>query len=142
MKASEYKNLVKDKQQTESVELPSGAVFLVRPAPLKQWTMTGILPASLAAKMQLVAQAGKDTQKAAAVVLNSFTEKDFLQQQELGRKLVEFCAVEPKISVDGSNPDAIAPEDMPPDDFEALMKWIWSGGKASAELANFRREGQ
>ena len=129
------------KQLVEDVPLPSGAVFKMRLAPIKQWVATGVLPASLAAKMQTAAQSG-NTEEVAKKVLASFTEEDFVAQQNLAKRLLEHCCVEPKVSVAADDPDALQPEDIDPDDFEFLMKWIWSGGKSGESLGMFPEQRQ
>ena len=139
MKAEEYKKLASAKQVTEEVTLPSGAIFKMRVAPIQNWVQTGVLPASLTYKMQVVAQA-KAPEEAAQIVIETFTEEDYVAQQTLSRKLLEFCCVEPKISVGGDDPDALQPEDITPDDFQFLSKWVWSGGKAGESLETFRKQ--
>jgi hypothetical protein len=141
MKASDYKKHAQKHQKLETVPLPSGKSFIMRLAPIQQWVTTGILPASLAGKMQIAARA-KDKNKAAAAVLESFTEEDYAKQQELSRKLLEFCCVEPRISIDGSDAEALAPADLLPEDFEFLVEWCWSGGEAGKSLATFRAQAQ
>lgn len=138
MKASDYKKLASQKQTTEEITLPSGATFKLRVAPLKQWVAVGILPASLTAKMQEIVKQ-VDNEAAGQYVLEHFTEQDFANQQQLGRRLLEYCAVEPKVKIDAApDDDAIAPEDIMPEDFEVIMKWIWSGGRQGETLAKFR----
>jgi len=145
MKANEYRKQAQQKQVTQSLALPSGAVFLMRLAPIQQWTTTGLLPASLAAKMQLVAQA--DKAQANEIVLKHYTEKDFVDSQNMGRRMLEYCCLEPKIFIEkpgepdrGPADDELSPEDILPEDFEAIMRWIWSGGEQGESLAEFRNE--
>jgi hypothetical protein len=143
MKASEYKKLASAKQVTEEVRLPSGAVFKMRLAPIQQWVATGIMPASLSAKMQQIVNDAKSEDDVTKRVLATFTEQDFIDQQKVGRRLLEYCAVEPKVRVDpAAEPDldAIAPEDILDNDFRELMKWIWSGGRQGETLTKFRRK--
>jgi len=134
---TKYLKFASAARTVEDVTLPSGFVFKMRPAPIQAWAATGVLPASLAAKMQAAAQAA-DTGAAAEEVIKTFDEDDFLKQQQLSRRLLEYCCVDPKVSVDGSDPEALAPEDITPGDFVALMKWCWSGGAAGESLSNFR----
>lgn len=145
MKATDYKKHSQKKQITEDVPLPSGAVFKMRLAPIQQWTTTGVLPASLAVKMETVAKA-KNAAEANAVVLEHFTEQDFIDSQSVGRRMLEYCCIEPKVYIAKPGEpireltdDEILPEDILPEDFEAIMKWIWSGGKQGASLAKFSR---
>ena len=87
--------------------------------------------------MQAIAQAS-DTKAAADLVIKTFTEADFLKQQELSRKVLEYCCVSPKVRETHEDADTITYDDLTPGDFEALMKWCWSGGKAGESLSNFR----
>lgn len=142
MKASEYKKLASAKQVVEEVPLPSGAVFKLRAAPIQQWVAVGLLPGSLAAKMQQLAKT-TDPQAQSDFVLQNFTEQDFVDSQNLGKRLLEFCAVEPKVIVaeevaESGNDEAIGVNDILPEDFEAIMKWVWAGGSQGEALANFR----
>lgn len=139
MKAQDYKKLARNREKIEELTLPSGAVFRVRAAPIAQWSTVGILPASLAAKMQAAAKA-TDIEGVAKQILATFTEKDFMQQQELGRKLLEYCCIEPKVAVNSEAADTISPEDILPEDFQFLMQWLWSGGKEAQGLETFRNE--
>jgi hypothetical protein len=142
MKASEYKKLASEKQVVEELLLPSGAVFKMRVAPIQQWVTTGVLPASLTAKMQKASQT-KEKDAVNEYVLRHFTEQDFIDSQKVGKRMLEYCAVEPKVVIN-TEPgtelpdDAITPEDILPEDFEAIMKWIWAGGKQGESLASFR----
>lgn len=146
MKATDYKKHSEKRQVTEDVPLPSGAVFKMRLAPIQQWTTTGVLPASLAVKMEVVAKS-KNATEANEVVLKHFTEQDFIDSQNVGRRMLAYCSLEPKIFIAKPGEpdrtpadDEIIPEDILPEDFEAIMKWIWSGGKQGASLAKFSRK--
>lgn len=141
MKAEDYKKLAKKKEVvTEDVPLPSGAIFKMRPAPLQAWIAVGLLPASMAAMMDKAATAGgKQAEQIAKEAIKQFTIEDFEKTTSMGRKLLEYSCVEPRVCVDGTDPDALGVEDIDPDDLSFLMKWVWSGGKAATVAANFRK---
>lgn len=141
MKASVYKKLASAKQVIEELTLPSGVgTFKMRTAPIPQWVATGVLPASLTAKMQELAKKS-DPNAANDYVVQHFTEKDFADQQGLGKRLLEYCCIEPKVVVSREPVgEEIAPEDILPEDFEVIMKWIWSGGRQGETLEKFRKQ--
>lgn len=141
MKASDYKKLASQKQVVEEVTLPSGAVFKMRLAPIEQWATSGVLPASLTGKMRQAA--AKSKEEADEYVLRYFTEQDFVDSQSICRRLLEYCCVEPKVKINPSpeeESDVIAPEDILPEDFPAVMKWIWSGGRQGETLSKFHQQ--
>jgi hypothetical protein len=139
MKASDYKKHANKKQITEKITLPSGAEWQMRLPNLEQWVIAGKLPSSLVGKMAEAAKASDGQNEQAAVeLLKSFTEDEFNKALILGRELLIYSAVEPKVSSDGSG-DTLAIEDILPDDFAYLTKYVWSGGKQGQRLETFRK---
>lgn len=146
MNAKEYKKLTAARQKTEELKLPSGGIFEMRLAPIQQWTATGVLPAGLAVKMEAVSKA-KNKTEANNIVLRHFTEQDFVDSQNVNRRMLEYCCVRPRVILlgPGESPRELGelelyPEDIPDEDFETILGWIWSGGKQGESLAKFSRK--
>lgn len=144
MNAKDYKKLASAKRGAKAVidvTVPSGGVWKMIEPPIQQFVMAGKLPASLAAKMAAAAT-GKDVADAGQEMLEKLTPEDLMQNLQFCRDLLLHCAVEPKIVID-ADPDSeteIAPEDIDPEDFEFLIKWVMTGGKAGESLETFRSE--
>jgi hypothetical protein len=142
MNAKDYKKLASAKQgdMVQEVTLPSKAVWKMLEPPIKQFVMAGKLPASLAAKMAGIAQRHEGEVDGEAM-LKELSREDLMKNLEFGRDLLLHCAVEPRISLAVPLPeDAIAPEDILPEDFEFLLGWVMSGGKSGEGLGTFRGE--
>lgn len=142
MKAAEYKRLASAKRVEApllDVELPSGCVWKLREPPIEQFVLAGKLPAALAAKMAKAAQDG-GSEQADKDLQDSLTPEDLLNNMAFGRDLLLYCAVEPRISLNPTSDDEIAPEDILPDDFTFLVSWVMTGGKSGERLGTFRPE--
>jgi hypothetical protein len=137
MKAQDYRKLSTKKADTLiDVTLPSGAVWKLRQPPIQQFIAAGKLPSSLVGK--LAAAAATDSDPNAAVKTLNPTE--LIQSLEFSRDLLLACAVEPRISLNPKSDDEIAPEEILPEDFQFLMKWVIQGGKVGESLSTFRPE--
>jgi hypothetical protein len=137
MNAKQYQELASGKRsEATEVTLPSGAVWKLREPPIQQWIVSGKLPSALAAKMaQAASNGGADDPQQ---MLQQLTPEDLLSNLEFGRDLLLFCAVEPRITLGPTNENAIAPEDILPEDFAFLMSWVLSGGVTGEGLSTFR----
>jgi hypothetical protein len=144
MNAQDYKQMASAKQGSALIDvtLPSGAVWKLKEPPIQQFVMAGKLPASLAAKMAAIAKKHEGNKDATGkAMVSEIGTEGLMKNLEFGRDLLLHCAVEPRISIESPVPDdAIAPEDILPEDFEFLIGWVMSGGKSGASLGTFRSE--
>jgi len=145
MNASDYKKLASAKRteiETFDVEVPSGAVWKLREPPIQQFVLAGKLPATLVTKMAEAAQKAAnngDLEAAKKEFFETLTHEDILTNLAFGRDLLLYCAVEPKITLDGTDSDeTIKPEEILPDDFMFLISWCMKGGKSGDSLNTFR----
>jgi hypothetical protein len=115
-------------QSAELLTLPSGLKLKVyRPSPLWWAQNRGVLPASLAARLQ---ESG----------MTDFSEEELVSYSKWLTTLVTETVVEPGISL---QPDAtqIHPNDISPDDLTAII--LYAVGETSVDgrsLTTFRRE--
>lgn len=147
MKASEYRKKMasagRSSETIHDVKLPSGCVWKLKEPPIQQFIVSGKLPASLAAKMAQVSTANGGDQTAVSEALKQeLTPEDFTNSLAFGRDLLLFCAVEPRISLNPTFEDEIAPEEIDPEDFDFLLGWVISGGKSGSGLGLFRSKRQ
>lgn len=147
MKGSEYRAMAAKTVAIHDVALPSGAVFKLKTPPLSQWVASGVLPLSLLTKMKSYAEKaaqGDVTEDAVNSIVASMTEEEFMVQIDLGKQMLKFAMVEPKLSLPGEpeNDDAIGIAEIIEEDYAALMKWLWGGGAAGSTAAGFRTKGR
>lgn len=143
--AKNYKQLASAKRQEETVHdvtLPSGAVWKMADPPIQRFIATGKLPQGLVTKMTAIAKrTGGDPGETGKEMLKNLSPEDMVSTLFFVRDLLQYCARDPKISTETPTPDdAIAPEEIIPEDFEFLSNWVLSGGNAGSGLGTFRRE--
>jgi hypothetical protein len=124
------------------IKLPSGFVWKLADPPIQQFVMSGKLPSHLAAKMAAAIKAsGGDVAEAQKKAMASLSPEDIIANLEFGRDLLLACAIEPRISLEHPVPDdAVAPEDILPEDFSFLLNWVMKGGESGNGLDTFRGE--
>lgn len=140
MNAQDYKKLASAKRTVYDLPLPSGAVWKVIDPPLQQFIATGRIPVGLAAQMASIAERNNsDPEATGMAMVKELGTENLLKNLEFGRDLLLHSVIEPRISNASPTPeDAIAPEDILPEDFEFVLGWALSGGKSGAGLKFFR----
>lgn len=106
--ASEWAKKGQEAAPAAAVELtlPSGAVILARrpdPVQLASW---GYLPLGLVQT---------DGQKASAA--------DLARYAAFMRDVLQYCCVQPRVSLDPQGPEEIAPGQIPDGDWQFIVKW-------------------
>lgn len=144
MNAKDYKKLASAKRAeavTFDVTLPSGSMWKLIEPPIQQFMLAGKLPASLTAKIAAIAtKTNGGSAEATREMMSELTPEDLLDNLAFGRDLLLFCAIEPRISLNPSSDNEIAPEDILPEDFLFLINWVMTGGKSGESLNTFRPE--
>ncbi len=108
----------------QDLELPSGMRILARRPDVVQLAMWQRLPVSLAA-----AAAGETPKQEAMRVADVAA---------VCRQILEYCCVQPRISLDPQGPEEIHPADIPDEDTEFILSWALRRQEAES-LAAFRR---
>jgi hypothetical protein len=123
--ASEWKGHAARAAAAEAVELtlPSGMTIKARrPSPL-QVAMWGHLPLGLAA--------------AAAPGSGALSSEDVRAGIELSRRLLEYCCVDPRVSLAPQGEHEIHPSDIPLTDTLFILRWA-RGEEDAEQLRTFR----
>lgn len=134
--AAAYKEKARARIKTQEVELPSGAIFLLRKPDLEKFAISGALPSSIAGKMEQAAKQGKSSEDAFLDLSPAEKEKSF----QFGRTLIFYICVEPRVVENPQSDDELTIEDLDSEDLKFLLEWARSGGGEAASLDNFRPE--
>lgn len=144
-RAEKYKKRGQEKREEEELQevtLPSGEVWLMATPPIQRFIRLGKLPDAMVAKMMAIMKSSKgDPAETGRLAAQRMTPDEMVSNLIFARDLLYYCAREPRISVEYPTPDdAIAPEDIIPEDFDFLTNWVMSGGNAGSGLETFRSE--
>lgn len=123
--------------EIHDVTMPSGFVWKLRKFPIAQWTLAGKVPNFFTSKTAMsMISAGTINEKSFGKNVNA---DDVNEMLDFMREVALYSAVSPRISLEPTSDDEIAPEDISKDDFNALIKWTMapSGGEAQG-LGKFR----
>jgi hypothetical protein len=114
------------------VRLPSGSVWQLIDPPAECFRLAGKLPAGLLSKVAPKSKApGIDDDELRRLAFKKLSPEEVVSNLTFARELLALCSRDPKISLVTPTPaDAIAPENILPEDFEFLKDWILSGGNA------------
>lgn len=137
-RGASYRKAARARVETFDVELPSGAVFLLRKPDLELFTLSGVLPVTVTAKMHAAQRAGQTADQAFA----DLAIDEQIKAVEFGRKMLEFICVDPRIVADPVADDEIGFEDLDPADLRFLTEWANTGGGDTAEAESFRNGGR
>jgi hypothetical protein len=127
-----YRERKQKLDQTQEVELPSGAVFLLRPVDLEVFAVSGALPLSIAEKMN-TAQSGGLTETEA---FRGLSEDEKQKSFNFARKLLQYNSVSPRIVDEPRAEDELSVEDLLPEDLRFLLDW--SKEDKTGQVGNFR----
>lgn len=123
-----------DKEELFDVECPSGMIFKCRRPNLAQFITSGVLPMSLASKLQEAAKDGD------AEMWKTLDWQDQVKTIEFTNKLVRYVVVSPKIvEFPQAGKDEIGYDELELIDYNALVKWASPGGGEAENLENFRQ---
>ena len=134
-RADAYRKQTAERFTAEEVELPSGAVFLLRRPQLSVWVMSGELPMTVSAAMQKQYR----TEEEAAQAFMALSVADQEKAAGFLRKLVVWTCLEPRIS-ETPDGDSILFSELEQQDLAFLIEWAKSAGGATADAANFRAQ--
>jgi hypothetical protein len=109
------------------LELPSGQEILARRPDAAQLAVWGRLPLQLAA----AAMTGGETPE--------FTVEDGVELMTFYRELLNYCCVEPRISLAPAGDDEIHPKDIPQEDWQYILRWAMRF-EEGRKFEGFRRE--
>lgn len=133
-RAAAYRKTAAGRVVTKEVELPSGAVFLLRIPNLEAFTVAGVLPVTLTAKMTAAQRSGQSAEDAFKDLPVEEQEKAFA----FARKLLMHICIDPRL-VDGDPQDGeLALDELDKEDLRFLSEWANSGGGAAGSVAPFR----
>lgn len=112
--------------QGEQVELPSGAVVLLRRPPLKSWMANGRMPQSLLnAAITARADAGNDLtlthQKTMEAVLED--NQKTIEAYKFMLEIVTYSMVQPELVEVVTGPNQLAMDELADEDFTYIVKW-------------------
>jgi hypothetical protein len=135
-----YKQIIEARRAQDHVQdltLPSGSTWKVSDPPLAHFMSAGKLPPALVEKMVAIAkESGGDPQAVLQITAKRLGPDDMVSFLIVTRDMLLHCVREPRISTETPTPeDAIAPEDILPEDFAFLRDWMWSGGAAQPVTA-------
>lgn len=123
--------------ETIEVELPSGEKFLLRKkVDLEMFVVSGVLPLSIADKMESAQKKGSSVEAA----FEQLSSGEKIKSIEFSTKLVRHICISPKIVDNPQTDDEIAPEELLPEDFTFLLNWAQSGGGEAGKLDGFHPE--
>lgn len=119
----------KARTRTE-LELPSGAVFVVRrPSPAVSFK-AGRLPSNLTAVAnQARSKKGESLQELGMKVLGKMSDEQMTAFVAYAAELVADVSVSPRIVVGATGEDELDPSDLSGDDFAFIFAWAAAGGQ-------------
>src|SRR5687767_1853974 len=103
-KAQQYKRIKAERLAKETLhefEAPSGLVWTLRKLNLAQFVMSGVMPMSLAGKL---AKASEEANGNHAQAFQNLDWKEQAKTIEFSAKVVRYCAVDPKIADNPTEP--------------------------------------
>lgn len=124
------------KEETFDFESPSGMVWKLRRPNLLQYAATGQMPVGLVVKM---AQSTPEEQESGTPFL-TLDGQEQLKTIEFASKLVQYCAVSPRIVEVPQNDDEIAYSEVELDDYNAILQWAVAGGGEAVNLDSFHQQ--
>jgi hypothetical protein len=121
MKASDYRKNKQKGELTGTIQLPSGASFVMRRPPLDVWIAAGKVPQSFLRAM-LEVQQGANTPDSI-----NLSAEETMAGLEFVTELIIYACVEPKVGLSPSSPDILDLAELEPEDFTFLTQWVQNG---------------
>ncbi len=111
---------------------PSGMEWKLRRPNIAQFVQSGVMPMDLAAKLAK-AQAGGATE-----LVKGMEWQEQVKLIDFSNRLVRYCAVDPRIVENPTQPNEIGYDEVELDDYTAILVWATpSGGDEAAGLDTF-----